>query len=115
MQEVANFVDIVLLMVVKVLILIITIIEVKALLLGFKGGNGMYQVDEISKASLIILLYYMVIIEGNKTNVEHMVYPLTLYILLIFAVLMMAKLEKAIEYFIELVKAWKGIKDDLPK
>jgi hypothetical protein len=106
-----DFIDNWLLICLKVFGFLVIVVEVKALIKGFKGGNHLYQFDEIAKVSIILLLFYMAVIEGKREDLAHNVYPVSLYILLLFAILVMAKLETAIEKFIELVKAWKGVID----
>jgi uncharacterized membrane protein SirB2 len=91
----------------QVLLLLLVLKEVGAIIKAIKGNNGVWQIDEVSKIFIYILLYRMVEADRVRTH-EWMIFPLSLYILLIFAVLTMAKLESVIDKFIEFVKTWKG-------
>lgn len=91
----------------KILAFVLIISYLPGIIKAFKGGNGVFQTDEVSKMGIFFIFLYMISVEAERAH-EWMIFPISLYVLLIFAILVMAKLETAIKYFIDFIKAWRN-------
>lgn len=57
-----------------VLLLLTMLIYRKDLVAAFKGGNGVWQVDEIGKALMLFVFYASFRVESSRVNMEHRVF-----------------------------------------
>ena len=70
--------------------------NLKGIISAFKGNNGNWQVDEVAKFVMVILLVFMTVKEANRTH-EWRIFTDWMFAIFVFGLFFMAKMEDVID------------------
>lgn len=81
--------------------------NVRGIVAAFKGGNGHWQLDEVSKITLLLAVIFMLWTNGtHEHDWKH--FSTELIILLLIVQIVQAKMDVVLEYFNNYIDKWKG-------
>lgn len=73
---------------------------------ALKGSNGKWQMDEIAKLVILALTVFAFSVEATRSH-EWRFFSDTVFLLLLFVLIMMAKMEPVLDKFNEFIEKWK--------